>query len=174
MADQILFKIEGLDAIIKRLGGLSPQISKEVALEVNASALAIQTKARRSVPVDNGILRNSIQLKEVNGNDKVMYTIGSALRYAPYVEFGTGGLVSVPAGYEDFAMQFKGKKGVKINLRPRPYLIPAFESEIPILRKNIQKNIEENKVDIKVQTNRTREGQETEDHAKPQTDKRTA
>jgi HK97 gp10 family phage protein len=138
MADQILFKIEGLDALIKRLGVLSPQISKEVALEVNASALAIQSKARRDVPVDNGILRNSIQLKEVNGKDKVMYTVGSALKYAPYVEFGTGGLVSVPAGYEDFAMQFKGKKGKKINLKPRPYLIPAFESQIPILRKNIQ------------------------------------
>ena len=138
MADQILFKIEGLDALIKRLGVLSPQISKEVALEVNASALAIQSKARRDVPVDNGILRNSIQLKEVNGKDKVMYTVGSALKYAPYVEFGTGGLVSVPSGYEDFAMQFKGKKGKKINLKPRPYLIPAFESQIPILRKNIQ------------------------------------
>jgi HK97 gp10 family phage protein len=138
MADQILFKIEGLDALIKRLGGLGPQLSKEVALEVNASALAIQSKARRDAPIDYGILRNSIQLKEINGKDKVMYTVGSVLRYAPYVEFGTGGLVSVPAGYEDFAMQFKGKKGVKINLKPRPYLIPAFESQIPILRKNIQ------------------------------------
>jgi hypothetical protein len=54
------------------------------------------------------------------------------------VEFGTGGTVNVPAGYEDFAMQFKGKGIRKINLKPRPYLIPAFESEIPILRKNIQ------------------------------------
>ena len=138
MADQILFRIEGLDALIKRLGKLSPQIAKEVAMEVNASALAIQSKARRAVVVDNGMLRNSIQLKEINKGDKIIYTVGSRLRYAPYVEFGTGGLVSVPAGYEDFAMQFKGTKGYKINLRPRPYLIPAFESEVPILRKNIQ------------------------------------
>ena len=138
MADQISFKIEGLDALIKRLGKLAPEIAKEVALEVNASALAIQSKARRDVVVDNGILRNSIQLREINRGDKIMYTVGSALRYAPYVEFGTGGTVSVPAGYEDFAMQFKGKGLRKINLRPRPYLIPAFESEIPVLRKNIQ------------------------------------
>ena len=138
MADQISFRIEGLDALIKRLGKLSPQIAKEVAMEVNASALAIQSKARRAVVVDNGMLRNSIQLNEINKGDKIIYTVGSRLRYAPYVEFGTGGLVSVPAGYEDFALQFKGKKGYKINLRPRPYLIPAFESEVPILRKNIQ------------------------------------
>ena len=141
MADQILFRIEGLDALIKRLGKLSPLIAKEVAMEVNASALAIQSKARRSVAsnsTDKGRLVGSIQLKEINKGDKVIYTVGSRLKYAPYVEFGTGGTVNVPAGYEDFAIQFKGKGIRKINLRPRPYLIPAFESEIPILRKNIQ------------------------------------
>ena len=138
MADQILFRIEGLDALIKRIGKLAPEIAKEVAMEVNASALAIQSKARRDVVVDNSTLRSSIQLKEINRGDKIMYTVGSRLKYAPYVEFGTGGTVNVPAGYEDFAMQFKGKGIRKINLRPRPYLIPAFESEIPVLRKNIQ------------------------------------
>ena len=138
MADKISFKIEGLDALIKRLGKLSPEIAKEVAMEVNASALAIQSKARRDVVVDNSTLRSSIQLKEINRGDKIMYTVGSRLKYAPYVEFGTGGTVNVPAGYEDFAIQFKGKGIRKINLKPRPYLIPAFESEIPILRKNIQ------------------------------------
>jgi HK97 gp10 family phage protein len=141
MADNILFKIEGLDALIKRMGKLAPEIAKEVAMEVNASALAIQSKARRSVAsnsTDKGRLVGSIQLKEINKGDKVIYTVGSALKYAPYVEFGTGGEVNVPAGYEDFAIQFKGKGIRKINLRARPYLIPAFESEIPILRKNIQ------------------------------------
>jgi hypothetical protein len=138
MADHISFKIEGLDALIKRLGKLSPKIAKEVAMEVNASALAIQSKAKRDVVVDNSTLRSSIQLKEVNVGTKIVYTVGSALKYAPYVEFGTGGLVNVPAGFESFAIQFKGTKGRKINLRARPYLIPAFESEIPILRKNIK------------------------------------
>jgi HK97 gp10 family phage protein len=138
MADQISFKIEGLDALIKRLGKLSPKIAKEVAMEVNASALAIQSKAKRDVKVDNGTLRNSIQLKEVNVGTKIVYTVGSALKYAPYVEFGTGGEVNVPDGYETFAIQFKGKGIRKINLRARPYLIPAFKSEIPILRKNIK------------------------------------
>lgn len=138
MANQIAFKIEGLDALIKRLGKLSPEIAKEVALEVNASALAIQSKAKRDVQVDNSTLRSSIQLKEVNLGTKIVYTVGSALKYAPYVEFGTGGEVNVPAGYESFAIQFKGKGIRKINLRARPYLIPAFESQIPILRKNIK------------------------------------
>jgi HK97 gp10 family phage protein len=138
MANDISFKVEGLDALIKRLGKLPIEIEKEVANEVNASALAIQKKAKRDVRVDNSTLRSSIQLESIFKDKRIIYTVGSRLKYAPYVEFGTGGLVSVPAGYEDFAIQFKGKGIRKINLRPRPYLIPAFESEIPILRKNIQ------------------------------------
>ena len=146
MADKISFRIEGLDDLIKRMGKLAPKIAKEVAMEVNASALAIQTKARKSVAAnstDKGRLLGSIQLVSVLKDKKIVYTVGSALKYAPYVEFGTGGTVNVPAGYEDFAYQFKGKGIRKINLRPRPFLIPAFESEMPILRKNI-KNVIKN------------------------------
>ena len=141
MANDVSFKIEGLDALIKRLGKLPIEIEKEVAEEVNASALSIQNKAKKSVAAnstDNGTLLGSIQLVSVLKDKRILYTVGSRLKYAPYVEFGTGGTVNVPAGYEDFAIQFKGKGIRKVNLRPRPYLIPAFESEIPILRKNIQ------------------------------------
>ncbi|NBQ18012.1 HK97 gp10 family phage protein [bacterium] len=141
MKDQVSFKIEGLDALIKKLGKLPIEIEKEVANEVNASALAIQSKAKRDVKVDNSTLRSSIQLISIFQDKRIIYSVGSRLKYAPYVEFGTGGLVNVPAGFEAFAMQFKGKGIRKINLRPRPYLIPAFENEIPILRKNIQKVI---------------------------------
>jgi hypothetical protein len=141
MANDVSFKIEGLDALIKRLGKLPIEIEKEVAEEVNASALSIQNKAKKSVAAnstDNGTLLGSIQLVSVLKDKRILYTVGSRLKYAPYVEFGTGGTVNVPAGYEDFAIQFKGKGIRKVNLRPRPYLIPAFESEMPILRKNIQ------------------------------------
>ena len=141
MANDVSFKIEGLDALIKRLGKLPIEIEKEVAEEVNASALSIQSKAKKSVAAnstDNGTLLGSIQLVSVLKDKRILYTVGSRLKYAPYVEFGTGGTVNVPAGYEDFAIQFKGKGIRKVNLRPRPYLIPAFESEMPILRKNIQ------------------------------------
>jgi hypothetical protein len=146
MANDVSFKIEGLDALIKRLGKLPIEIEKEVAEEVNASALSIQNKAKKSVAAnstDNGTLLGSIQLVSVLKDKRILYTVGSRLKYAPYVEFGTGGTVNVPAGYEDFAIQFKGKGIRKVNLRPRPYLIPAFESEMPILRKNI-KNVIKN------------------------------
>jgi len=143
MADHINFKIDGLDKLIEKLGKLPIEIEKEVANEVNASALAIQSKAKRDCRVDFGTLRNSIQLESIFKDKRIIYTVGSHLKYAPYVEFGTGGLVSVPSGYEDFAMQFKGKGIRKVNLKARPFLIPAFESEIPNLRKNIQNVIKD-------------------------------
>jgi HK97 gp10 family phage protein len=143
MADHINFKIDGLDKLIEKLGKLPVEIEKEVANEVNASALAIQSKAKRDCRVDFSTLRSSIQLESIFKDKRIIYTVGSHMKYAPYVEFGTGGLVNIPAGYEDFAMQFKGKGIRKVNLRARPFLIPAFESEIPNLRKNIQNVIKD-------------------------------
>ena len=46
--------------------------------------------------------------------------------YAPFVEFGTGGLVNVPNELKDQAIKFKGKGIKQVNLRPRPYLYPAL------------------------------------------------
>ncbi len=47
--------------------------------------------------------------------------------------------VTVPAGYEELAILFKGKNPAKINIRPQPFLIPAFENEKPKLIERITK-----------------------------------
>jgi HK97 gp10 family phage protein len=192
MADAIFLKINGMDKLFNDLNKLSEKIKTEVALEMNASALNIQSNAKKNAPVNFGVLRNSIQLVEELGGGKLIYTVGSKLSYAPYIEFGTGGKVSIPNGYENFAQQFKGKQGgtfqqmlnalvewvkrkglvgtysvktqkrtgnkkiqskqnesaayaiaisiLKKGLRPQPFLIPAYEQEIPKLKEKI-KNI---------------------------------
>jgi HK97 gp10 family phage protein len=192
MADGIFLKVNGMDKLFNDLSKLSEKIKLEVALEMNASALNIQSNAKKNAPVNFGILRNSIQLVEELGDGKLIYTVGSKLSYAPYVEFGTGGKVTIPNGYENFAEQFKGKKGgtfqemlkaliewvkkkgivgtystktqrrtgskkvqskqnesaayaiaisiLRKGLRPQPYLIPAYEQEVPKLKERI-KNI---------------------------------
>lgn len=192
MADGIFLQVNGMDKLFNDLNKLSEKIKLEIALEINASALNIQSNAKKNAPVNFGILRNSIQLKEELGNGKLTYTVGSKLSYAPYVEFGTGGKVTIPSGYENFAGQFKGKTGgtfqemlkalvewvkrkgitgtysvktgrrtgnksiqskqnesaayaialsiLRKGLRPQPYLIPAYEEEIPKLKEKI-KNI---------------------------------
>jgi HK97 gp10 family phage protein len=130
----ITANISGLKDLEKKLSKLSKATEETTANEINASALTIQRNAKRNVVVDNGFLRNSIALEPIS---KLTYSVEAKAKYAPYVEFGTGGLVEIPSGYEQYAAIFKGKGIRKVNLRARPFLIPAFENEIPQLMKRL-------------------------------------
>lgn len=131
----ITAKIDGIKAIQDKLNELSKESQQGLANEINNSALNIQRNAKRNVVVDNGFLRGSIALEPIS---ELTYTVEAKAKYAPYVEFGTGGLVDIPAGYEQYAAIFKGKGIRKVNLRARPFLIPAFENEIPQLMKRLK------------------------------------
>ena len=131
----ITAKIDGIKAIQDKLNELSKESQQGLANEINNSALNIQRNAKRNVVVDNGFLRGSIALEPIS---KLTYTVEAKAKYAPYVEFGTGGLVDIPSGYEQYAAIFKGKGIRKVNLRARPFLIPAFENEIPQLMKRLK------------------------------------
>jgi HK97 gp10 family phage protein len=77
--------------------------------EISASNLKIERDAKINAPVNLGTLRRSIHAESLlNGLTGKVIVDAS---YAPYVEFGTGGKVSIPSGYESFAMQYKGGKG---------------------------------------------------------------
>jgi HK97 gp10 family phage protein len=104
------FDIGNLSDVLKKLETLDSKVQQGVKDEINASALNIQSGAKRLAPVNFGQLRNSIYLKEQNVEKGVVFTIGAKASYAPYVEFGTGGKVSIPAGFEELASGFKGKK----------------------------------------------------------------
>jgi|SRR6187431_149739 len=95
----------------------------------------IETEATSLAPVDLGVLRSSIN-GEVDGLNGV---VGSTVRYSPYIEFGTGGLVDAPAGLEDYAMKFKGAGIKQVNLFPRPFLIPAFKKHTTIMLAELEK-----------------------------------
>lgn len=107
------FDITNLSEVFQKLDTLDKKIQQDVKDEVNASALNIQTGAKRLAPVNFGQLRNSIYLKEKSNDKGYIFTIGSSASYAPYVEFGTGGQVSIPKGFEELAASFKGRKGGK-------------------------------------------------------------
>lgn len=132
--------INGLKGVQDFLNKIDENLKVDLSNEINASALTINRNAKRNVVVDNGFLRNSI-IVTPDAQGSLTYSVEARAKYAPYVEFGTGGLVSVPAGFEEFAMQFKGKGIKKINLRARPYLIPAYESEVPKLIDRLNKLI---------------------------------
>jgi HK97 gp10 family phage protein len=100
--------LTGLPNLMTRLKTLEDNLTKGVAEEISASTLKIERDAKRNAPVNFGSLRKSIHAESMlNGLTGKVIVDAS---YAPYVEFGTGGKVSVPSGYESFAMQFKGGK----------------------------------------------------------------
>lgn len=83
--------IEGLDKLMKKYGQLGEQAAGE-AMEraVNASCKSVQAEAKLLCPVSHGELRRSIRTATEQQEDRVIGTIYTNKKYAPYVEFGTG------------------------------------------------------------------------------------
>jgi HK97 gp10 family phage protein len=118
MTDSFSVKIEGLDKVRDRLKGLGPTISKKVlGKAVSSGARMVRDGAKALVPVDTGVLRNSLysaRIRELSSPEQVTYFVGSRKGkrykvkdsdgwYFHLVEFGT---VKMPA---------------------KPFLRPAFE-----------------------------------------------
>jgi HK97 gp10 family phage protein len=110
----ITIDIANIGNVNKRFEKLNQDIKTNIKNEVNASALKIQSDAKKLAPVNLGTLRNTIYLaEESKSNNQYVFGVGASASYAAYVEFGTGGKVSIPNGYQDYATQFKGKSGGK-------------------------------------------------------------
>ena len=136
--DNISLKLNDDSSVRNGLIKLSDALKSKIIDEIKVSTLNLETSAKRDCPVNFGILRSSIYKNENEDGSFYSSYVGSDMVYAPYVEFGTGGMVSVPVGYEDFAVQFKGQKKV-IGMNAQPYLIPNYEIEIKRLIENIKK-----------------------------------
>lgn len=121
-------------------GRLSDEFSDKIAKFVDDWAVDVENEAVSAAPVDLGGLRQSAY-REVSDTSA---TVGFNAHYAPYVEFGTGGLVDVPAGLEAYAMQFKGDGKRQVNLTPRPYLYPAWKRHGIILMEKLNKMLNGN------------------------------
>lgn len=109
--DKITFEVNGFAELYKKFKQLDEKAKGEIKAEFNASALKIQSTAKRLAPINFGQLRNSIVLSESGKGTDFVFTISATAKYAPYVEFGTGGKVSVPSDYAEYAARFKGKSG---------------------------------------------------------------
>jgi HK97 gp10 family phage protein len=152
--------IKGVEAAIKRI---DTKATKGLSDEMAASAINIERSAKRLAPGNLGKLRQSINHDTGNSLFKSVF---STVEYAPYVEFGTRGKARIPAGFEAFAAQYKGKgakgawkaiefwikrKGIdpkltfvifrsimRNGISPQPFMIPAYEKEKPALLKRLK------------------------------------
>ena len=120
--------VTGLDSVLFNLENASALYQDKIKTGVATVTNDILNDAKSNAPVEFGKLRQSGLAEPINNGfgGKITFSI----IYAPYIEFGTGGLVVVPTGWEGFAMQFKGAGVRTVNLRARPYLLPAFEKGV--------------------------------------------
>jgi HK97 gp10 family phage protein len=83
------FRVEGLDEFRRALRRF-PKVAKRGAKRgMKRGVLRVQRSARQSAPVDTGRLRASIAYVVRVLANGVRGIVGSAVEYAPFVEFGT-------------------------------------------------------------------------------------
>jgi HK97 gp10 family phage protein len=128
--------LTGIKEVENALKVMDKHLRQDVGDEINASALTIMSSAKRLAPVDLGFLRGQISIEPVND---LTFEVEAKAKYSAYIEFGTGGEVRIPAGYEDLAILFKGRGVRTVNIRPQPFLIPSFETEKPKLIQRLKK-----------------------------------
>ena len=122
-------KIKGLQRQLNRVAKLQDggETQERVMDAVEAGVfemneIAVQLIQSQNIH-DEGTLLRSQSVVPYNQNGWSMINNAS---YAPYHEFGTGGMVEIPQGWETIAAQFKGEGKKVINIRPRPFFVPAF------------------------------------------------
>ena len=118
--------IKGINEVIAEIKKLGKQAIQDIEDETEASAKQIELDAKNTAPADLGKLGQSIISYKQDVLNWVIEARTTVAPYAPYIEFGTGGLVEVPAELQEMAIQFKGKGIKQVNLLPRPYLYPAL------------------------------------------------
>lgn len=137
-------KIKGLDKLVKDLRAFGVEGEKRIAETTEANAREIEATAKQIAPHDLGILRQNI--KALNIGDIVWKIKANAFGNAPYSayqEFGTGGLVEVPAELKEIAIRFKGKGVKKIDMRPQPFLYPAWKGQLNQYIKDLKADLKD-------------------------------
>ncbi len=88
MAQALGYKIEGLEELTQ---DLQPAlIGGPLRRFFERAAMAIENRAKRNAPVDTGRLRSSLT-HQVDGAEVPKFAkVGTNVKYAPFMEFGTG------------------------------------------------------------------------------------
>ena len=138
-------KIYGVDAIIKRFDAAPQKMMDESKLIIDAAVIEIAAKAKQEVAVKTGALKNSIRHAKYQPGKGASVSAGNTnVRYAPYVEFGTGTRFQIPVypnvnmgDLEAYALTFKKSKKV-IGVPYRPYMFSAYSEVFTSMIKKLK------------------------------------
>lgn len=119
-------QVKGINAVISKLRQYGKEAERDIEGVTELVARNIEKEAKSLAPTNFGKLGQSIQANKQSQLSWAIEAGGTLAPYAPFVEFGTGGLVVVPQELKEIAIKFKGRGVKKINLRARPYLYPAL------------------------------------------------
>ena len=120
----VKISVTNTDKLIKAFEKYGDEAVKELAEVTKIKAQEIENRAKTLAPVDDGTLRQSIRAEKQES--PLDYTVTAYAPYAAYQEFGTGGLVNIPEGWQDMASRFKGRGIRQINMNAQPFMYPAF------------------------------------------------
>lgn len=119
--------IKGVNEVIANLRKYGKEAEKDIEGATKLVAQQIESYAKNAAPANFGDLAQGIKALPIDKyNWKIQTDWNNLSPYAPFVEFGTGGLVEVPNELKDQAIKFKGKGIKQVNLRARPYLYPSL------------------------------------------------
>jgi HK97 gp10 family phage protein len=125
----ISLDFKGLKGLQKAIKDKESALTKGIDAQMAASVAEINAQQKALAPVDFGTLRSSLKDKKNAPLDYTLVSTGAGSEYAPYQEFGTGGLVTIPKGLEDEAMKYKAwSMRAQVNIKPQPFFYaPAFQ-----------------------------------------------
>ncbi len=92
------------------------------------ACLKVEADAKELCPVQDGILRQSIQSDVEIDNEEVKGYVGSNVFYAPFVHNGTGIYAKDGNGRKEIPWRFKDNKGewhTTEGIKPTPFLYDA-------------------------------------------------
>lgn len=117
------------------------QIKKNEKRALEMTGIFVQGEAKIRTPVDSGRLRDSIDYRVIEAQNKVV--IGTNAEYSVFVEKGTGRFAEDGNGRRT-PWVYKGKDGFvwTEGQRPQPYLTPAFEENKKKIKQIIAKELE--------------------------------
>lgn len=115
---------------VKSIENATLKIVLEAARNMEKACLLVERDAKKNCPVDQGILRASIQY-DVNFNEnEIVGSVFSNLEYAPYVHQGTG-IYAVNGDGRKTPWKYEVKKGkykgwhITKGQKPNPFLDKA-------------------------------------------------
>jgi len=127
-----MISVQGMNVLLRKIAKADKEVQAKVKRANQITSLNIERQAKRNATksVDNGDLRRAI-VPDHSGTEA---NVEVKIKYAQYVEFGTGAfaaeyLATKDKDLREYAMTFfETGKG---RVTARPFLFPAAEAERP-------------------------------------------